>query len=346
MPTNLAGSVPRARFIPITQTMKFSKSSFFSIITLAALLTYTGAVAADTLFVTLEKDNALAIVDGNAGKLLKTVKIGKRPRGIVMSKDGKQVFVAISDDNAIVSVDTSSYKVLYKLPSDKDPETFAVDPEEKLLFASNEDDNLVTVIDIPQRKVIKQIQVGVEPEGIAVSPDGRWVVSTSETTNMAHWIDRAKLEIVDNSLVDPRPRSAQFTPDSQQLWVSSEIAGNVSVFDTNTRQLVKKINFAIPGVTQEKIQPVGIRIDKNRDFAYVALGPANRVAVIDAKKLEVLNYYLVGQRVWNLDFSPDGKRLYTTNGVSNDLSVIDLEKRKVVKSIPVGNYPWGVAVKP
>ena len=134
--------------------------------------------------------------------------------------------------------------------------------------------------------------------------------------------------------------------DGKQLWVSSEIAGNVSVFDVATRQLVKKIVFKIPAVTQEKIQPVGMRIDKSRRFAYVALGPSSRVAVIDAQTLEVVDYYLVGQRVWNLEFSPDEKKLYTVNGLSNDISIIDLENRKVVKSVPVGQYPWGVAVKP
>ena len=33
----------------------------------------------------------------------------------------------------------------------------------------------------------------------------------------------------------------------------------------------------------------------------MALGPANRVAVVDAKTFEVVNYVLVGQRPWHLD---------------------------------------------
>ena len=80
--------------------------------------------------------------------------------------------------------------------------------------------------------------------------------------------------------------------------------------------------------------------------AFVALGPANRIAEIDTGTFEVKRYFLVGQRVWNLAFSPDEKRLYTTNGISNDLSVIDLERNRVIKSIPVGGAPWGVVVKP
>jgi YVTN family beta-propeller protein len=68
--------------------------------------------------------------------------------------------------------------------------------------------------------------------------------------------------------------------------------------------------------------------------------------VVDAQKLEVIKYLLVGQRVWQLALTPDEKKLYTTNGVSNDVSVIDVDSLKVTKSIPVGRYPWGVVVRP
>jgi YVTN family beta-propeller protein len=91
---------------------------------------------------------------------------------------------------------------------------------------------------------------------------------------------------------------------------------------------------------------VGVRITQDGTKAFVALGPANRVAVIDAKTFEVQKYLPVGQRVWQLAFTPDQKLLFSTNGTSNDVSVIDVAAEKVVKSIPVGLLPWGVAVSP
>ncbi len=66
--------------------------------------------------------------------------------------------------------------------------------------------------------------------------------------------------------------------------------------------------------------------------------------MIDAATKQIEKYLLVGQRVWQLAFTPDGKFLYTTNGVSNDVSVIDVAALKVVKSIAVGSFPWGVAI--
>jgi len=99
-------------------------------------------------------------------------------------------------------------------------------------------------------------------------------------------------------------------------------------------------------VPTEAIQPVGIAITRDRKLAFVALGPANRVAAIDAQNFEVVRYLLVGQRVWSLAFNPEESRLYTTNGVSNDITVIDVGTLKAIKSIPVGQSPWGVVSRP
>ena len=67
-------------------------------------------------------------------------------------------------------------------------------------------------------------------------------------------------------------------------------------------------------------------------------------AVIDAATYKVQKYLLVGQRVWQMAFTPDEKLLFVTNGVSNDVSVIDVAAQRVIKSIPVGELPWGVAI--
>ncbi|TIS78548.1 MAG: hypothetical protein E5X00_14505, partial [Mesorhizobium sp.] len=184
------------------------------------------------------------------------------------------------------------------------------------------------------------------PEGMAVSPDGKTLVNTSETTSMAHFIDTESHEVTDNVLVDTRPRFAAFKPDGSQVWVSAEIGGTVSVIDNAKRQVVKRIKFAIPGLRAETIQPVGIAISANGKKAYIALGPANHVAVINTETYEVEKYILVGQRDWHLDFTPDQKTLITTNGNSNDITFIDTATEEPVQSVTVGQQPWGVVISP
>ena len=163
---------------------------------------------------------------------------------------------------------------------------------------------------------------------------------------MAHFIDTGTLDILENVLVDARPRVAMFTPNDKEVWVSAEIGGTVKVINPSTKEVTHTIEFEIPGVNEESIQPVGVRHTNDGKYTFVALGPANRIAVIDQKSKELIKYLLVGQRVWQLAFTPDQKTLLTTNGVSNDVSIIDVEKLKVKKSVKVGRFPWGVVISP
>ncbi len=128
--------------------------------------------------------------------------------------------------------------------------------------------------------------------------------------------------------------------------MTSEVGGVLQVLDVASHRVFDTIHFEIPGVPRDKINPVGIRLTRDGKLVFVALGPANHVAVVDAHTLKVIKYLLVGRRVWQMAFTPDLSLLLTTNGVSGDVSVIDVARLEVIKSIPVGRYPWGVAVRP
>ena len=309
-----------------------------------ALITATLPAHAFKAFVSNEKDNTISVIDTKSMKVIHTIKVGQRPRGIMLAKDDTWLLICTSDDNRIEVYDAKTYEFIKNLPSGPDPELFALHPSGNPLYIANEDDNIVTVVNIDTGRIIAEVPVGVEPEGMGVSPDGRYVVNTSETTNMAHFIDTKTNETVANILVDNRPRVAQFTSDGKQLWVSAEIGGTVTIIDADKKVPIHKISFEIPGINADAIQPVGIRINKAGTKAFVALGPANRIAVIDAKTFKVEKYILVGQRVWNLAFTPDEKLILTTNGTSNDVTVVDVKKQRAFKSITVGRYPWGIVI--
>ena len=298
--------------------------------------------AADTVFVSNEKSNTISVLDSQTMQQTAEFNAGNRPRGITISPDGTRLYVCASDDDTVRVFDTSSYKLLYSLPSGPDPELAKLHPSGNPLYVSNEDDNLVTVVDVKLRRIIAEIPVGVEPEGMGVSPDGRYIVNTSETTNMAHFINTESYEIEHNVLVDQRPRYAHFTSDREKLYVSSEIGGTVSVIDPNAKDgpvFVKKISFAVPGIVPEALQPVGVISTSDGRYVFVALGPSNRIAVIDAKSDKVIDYLLVGQRVWQLALNSAETLLVSTNGNSNDVSFIDIRTLKVLKSSQVGRQP-------
>ena len=312
-------------------------------IRLIALLAVSCPVSADKLFVSNERDNTVTVIDAETYERLAEIKTGRRPRGIISSPDRSKVYVCAGDDDLVNVIDSGSLQITRSLPSGADPELLDIDPTGQRIYIANEDDALVTVMNEGDGDVLATIPVGVEPEGMRVHPANQVTVATSEETSMAHFINNNSVELVGNVLVDTRPRHAEYTRDGKQVWVSSEIGGTVTVIDVESRKKLHRIGFQIRGMKPELLQPVGIRMSKDGARAFVALGPANHVAVVNTTNYEIEKYILVGQRPWHMELHPDGTWLYVANGLSNDLTIIDVKALKAVRSVPVGRLPWGIA---
>src|SRR5215210_319739 len=111
-------------------------------IALAAAAFLAGPALSETIFVSDEASDCVTAIDGATLKPLECVRVGKRPRGLVASRDGKTLYVAVGDDNRIAIVDIATRKVLRSFPT-PDPETFALSPDERRLFIANENDGLM-----------------------------------------------------------------------------------------------------------------------------------------------------------------------------------------------------------
>lgn len=337
------------------------KMRYASALGLIMLLLAGSPARAYLAYASNEKDNTVSVIDLSTMSVVKTIQTGQRPRGMALTSDGQRLLVCLGDSNRIDIYDTKTRDVVASINT-PDPEYAALrEPENNPLYVSNENDALITVWNIDTQKILVQMPTGVEPEGMAVSPDGQLIVNTTETTNMAQFFSYATGKNLANVLVPPRPRWAAFADDGREVWISSELGGAVTVVDTKTFKVLDTIHFDIQGLRGTFIQPVGINITSDGKLAFIALGPANRVAVVSVPDRKILSYVstgqqvynatvkkylLVGQRPWHMAFTPDEKYLLTANGLSNDVSVIRVSDLRVVDTIPVGQQPWMVLVSP
>jgi PQQ-dependent catabolism-associated beta-propeller protein len=296
------------------------------------------AAASGRVFVTNEKGDSVSVIDAKTNQVVKTVAIGKRPRGIGLAPDGSAIYVAVSADNQIAVIDPNTLEVTGHFPSGDDPEAFAVHKNGNI-YISNENDAKASVIDPRTGKLLAEIEVGIEPEGVAISPDGTRVIVTSESTNMLHIIAIPEHTVVNSILVGARPRAATFSADGKLAYATSEIGGEVKKVDVASGTILGKM-----ALSDDQAKPKDILVSRDGKRLYVAGGRANRVFVLDANTLEVITSVPVGKRVWGLAQSRDGARLYSTDGADNQVSVIDTKNNSVTTRIPVGEAPWGIVI--
>lgn len=308
------------------------------------LLAAGAAQAKDTgrIFVSSEKDNAIAIVDPAKGEVVASPTVCKRPRHMQLSPDRMLLYIACSDDHRIAIWDIAGNKIASKMDVSEDPEMFDLSPDGRTIYISDEEDSMLTGWDLASRRKILEVKVGGEPEGVKTSPDGKLVYVTSEVASTVHVIDVAGKKLLKNVQVGKRPR--RFLLAGGELWVTNELDGSVSIVRTSDHTVQGSISFLPQGMRREDVTPVGMALSPDGKTAYVGLGRANHVAAVDVASRQVKGYVLVGKRAWGLAVSRDGKRLYVANGLSDDMTIVDTEAMKATKSIKVGRVPHTVVV--
>jgi DNA-binding beta-propeller fold protein YncE len=129
-----------------------------------------------------------------------------------------------------------------------------------------------------------------------------------------------------------------------KLWVSSEMGSRVEIFSIDTLEKVDEVIFAPKGFRSEQMTPVDILFDNTGTLAFVALGSANHVAFVNIKSLEIEKYILVGRRAWGLGISPDNRSLIVLNGLSDDFTIIDIDSRRPRVTGQAGLIPHAIQV--
>src|ERR671935_594262 len=301
------------------------------------LATASAAHAELRIFVTNERSDDVTVIAAESGNVLKTVAVGKRPRGVVATADGKRVYVANSNSDALSVIDAAALTVTGTIPAGRDPEGLTFNRDGTLLYVVNENDSAVTVIEVASGRSVKKIEVGTEPETAVASPDGRWVAVSNETSNDVHLIDTATQTVVKKVPVPKNPRGMRFSADSRRLFVASEQAHVVSVVSMDTLSMEKS---AATGGSR----PVDIALSRDGKRAWVSHGDSGDVRVLDSTTLDVLATVPVGPRAWWTALTPDGSRLYVTVGRAGEIAVVDTAARTVASRIKAGTLPWGITI--
>ena len=134
------------------------------------------------------------------------IPVGKRPEGIDLSPDGKEVWTAHSQDGGVSVIDTETKKVVATIPAlTKHSNRLKFTPDGKLVLISDAESSQVLAIDVKERKLVKRISVGAVPLGIQIAPDGQRAYVACAQAGQVAIIDLASLTQTGAIDVGPGP---------------------------------------------------------------------------------------------------------------------------------------------
>jgi YVTN family beta-propeller protein len=256
------------------------------------------------LFVTVESDHTLRIVDTTTGQTRATIKLTGRPNECAVTPDGKYVAVPIRDGDSVNIVDVAQQKVVKVLPI-KEPHNAVSTASNRYMFVSSMGSNAVNVVDLKTMSFSAIVPAGGRPRPYVISSDGKTMYVAVSFLHGFDIVDIPKRKVLQRVEMParrsgpPRPRKFEtpdtlthglaLTPDGKELWVTSLLDDSVYIYDLETKK------FSGPLATGD--------------------GP---------------NWIV---------FSPDGKYGCVSNTDSNDVSIFDVKERRALAQIKVGKVP-------
>ena len=261
------------------------------------------------------------------------------------------------------------------------PNTFAgiaFAPDGRQFYVSGGGDDAVHVYALKDRRWVQARQpiklghkagngIGIAPAvaGVAVTTDGRELVAANYYNDSISLIDLDSHSV--SSELDLRPgRSGGphgVAGGEYPFWVAVKGSSTAYVGSQRDRE-VAVVDIARPAhpriVKRIKLHgnPVKMLLDARQAHLYVACDNSDAVVVIDTVANRVTgsirtiappamvprHYEYRGVAPNSLALSPDGKRLYVTNGGMNAVAIIALDRAQpeVIGLIPTGWYPQAV----
>ena len=146
---------------------------------------------------------------------------------------------------------------------------------------------------------------------------------------------------------------------TERVYVTNEDGGTISIISTATQKVI--------GEVQVGTRPRGIEVSRDGERIYVALSGSPKcppampddecaklaadkakdgIAVIDARRGEVLRVLPGGSDPEEFDVDATSGRLFVSNEDAGELSIVDLETGNVLRTVDVGGEPEGVRLRP
>ena len=121
------------------------------------------------VWVGLNAEGAIDVVDTTAGKTTEKIKLGARPYRVKFSPDGKQVYATIPETKEIIVIDSATKKETKRIKLESVPLGIVFSKDGKTAFVSAVQQDFVLKIDLEKSETVGKVATGLAPDGVAVA---------------------------------------------------------------------------------------------------------------------------------------------------------------------------------
>ena len=170
----------------------------------------------------------VTIISVETQKTIKSIKIGRYPRGIAISSDSKFAYVAEMGGNRIHRIDLADFSVQY-IPIGSNPRAIELSPDNTKLYATLNISGKVIAWDLETNKAIKTVATGKSARSLAISSDGSSLFVVNFRSGTLSKVRTSDMKVIQNIKVCAEPIGVTYDSETSRTWVAC-YGGSIKVF--------------------------------------------------------------------------------------------------------------------
>ncbi len=170
----------------------------------------------------------VTIISVETQKTVKSIKIGRYPRGISISSDSKFAYVAEMGGNRIHRIALEDFLLQY-IPNGSNPRAIELSPDNTKLYATLNISGKVIAWDLEANKAIKTVATGKSARSLAISSDGSSLFVVNFRSGTLSKVRTSDMKVIQNIKVCVEPIGVTYDSETSRTWVAC-YGGSIKVF--------------------------------------------------------------------------------------------------------------------
>ena len=170
----------------------------------------------------------VTVISVESGKTVKSIKIGRYPRGIAISKDSQYAYVAEMGGSNIHRIHLTDFSKTL-IPVGSNPRAVVLSPDESKLYVTMNLSGKVQAWDLVANKSIKSVKTGEAARSLDISSDGSALFVVNFKSDTLSKVRTSDMKVLQTIKVCNEPIGVTYDSSTNQTWVAC-YGGSLKVF--------------------------------------------------------------------------------------------------------------------
>ena len=173
----------------------------------------------------------VSVISVAAQKVVKTIKIGRYPRGIAISNDSKRAYVAEMGGSRIHVINLEDFTISY-IPIGSNPRAIVLSPDNTKMYVTMNLSGKVASWDLVANKAGKSVKTGEAARSLAISADGSTMFVVNYLSDTMSKVRTSDMKVLETIKACNEPIGVTYDAPTKNTWVAC-YKGQIKVYSNN-----------------------------------------------------------------------------------------------------------------